>query len=136
MVPRFIEAHFEFSGRYWTSVCATYVFMYITSSWESIWWGMGNKGKKNNNNNNKDRDKEKLKLIVTEDKQGLVWHLSKSRPKILLLTEINYLENNNGHSWVQLRWTVCNRGGGVRVGFIYGSKTLGDDSKQYWVCHS
>ena len=93
---------------------------------------MGNKGKKKN-----DREKEKLKLIVTKDKQEFVWHWSKSRPKILLLTEINYLENKNGHSCVQLRWTVCNgMEVGFRVGFIYGSKTLGDDSKQHWVCHS
>ena len=51
-------------------------------------------------------------------------------------TDINYLENKNGHGWVQLRWTVCILGRGFRVGLICGSKTLGDDSKQYWVCHS
>ena len=43
--------------------------------------------------------------------------------------EINYLENKNGHGWVQLGWTVCYWRGGGRVGLICGSKTLGDDSK-------
>ena len=29
-------------------------------------------------------------------------------------TKINYLENENGHGLVQLRWTICNwRRGGV-----------------------
>ena len=31
-------------------------------------------------------------------------------------TEINYLENKNGHSWAQLMWTVCNWGGGLGKG--------------------
>ena len=38
--------------------------------------------------------------------------------KCIWRTEINYLENKNGHSWVQPRWTVCNWGG-VMVGLIY-----------------
>ena len=33
-------------------------------------------------------------------------------------TEINYLKNENGHGWVQLRWTVCNWGRGFRVEWI------------------
>ena len=27
-------------------------------------------------------------------------------------TEMNYLENKNGHGWVQLGWTMCNWGRG------------------------
>ena len=38
-------------------------------------------------------------------------------------TEIlNYLENKNGHGWVQLGWTECNWGRELMVGVICGSK--------------
>ena len=42
--------------------------------------------------------------------------------------EIKYLENKNGHGWVQLGWTVCNWGKEAGVGLICGYKTLEDDS--------
>ena len=53
-------------------------------------------------------------------------------------TELNYLENKNGLSWVQRGWTICNWGKGreFTVELICGSKTLGDDFKQNLLCHS
>ena len=44
--------------------------------------------------------------------------------KIYRRTEINYLENENGHCWVQLHvgWMVCNWGSGR--GFMVGLITL------------
>ena len=38
-------------------------------------------------------------------------------------TEINYLENKNGHGWVQLWWTACNWGrGGLEWKMVYTSE--------------
>ena len=86
---------------------------------------------------NKDTGKGMLKLIITEDKHGLVWgylvktkntgrgfrgggdYVNHSRKIYVCVciyrTEIRYLENKNGHGWVQLGWTVCTWGRGFLV---------------------
>ena len=58
---------------------------------------------------------------ITQEKRGDIWILRKCMfmyVHVFWRTELNYLENKNGREWVQLGWTVCNRGKGRGYGMV------------------
>ena len=154
MVPRFVEALFEFSGWCWTLVCAMSVSWVLRKLKRAYGEGWVTETK------TKDTGKDILKLIITEDKPGLV--LGRSRPNILggvwgrgtyftpekearymslenifvyacmWRTEINYLENKNGNGWMH----IGEGGGGVQVNLRLSNVGRRLPQKQHRVCHS
>ena len=153
MVPRFVEALFEFFWRCWTLVYATSVFMDFTSSRKSIWGEVGNRGQRLRYREgdievvyNRRQTRVGVGLVktkntgwglrggvtyITLEKEGEYMSLEKIYVcACILRTEINYLENKN-RSWLcSTRVDGMQEGRGLtRVGLIYSSKTLGDNSK-------